>query len=581
MKQTFKLSWVLIALFALTVVSSCKKDDDDPKPEIIASFDWAQDATNQLQVTFTNNSQNATSYEWDFGDGSTSTDKDPVHVYASYGQYTVKLTAKGDGNPDVSTKNITIANSNALLQVLAGDSQKDWRLIRDVSTARYPLEVGQDDPWGIWWAYGLGEALAVRPCMLNDTWTFKTTGELVYDDGGNYWAEGSVYPDGANNTCAESTTMINKDGVDVSAWGSGTHQWEMTGDKLKLIGTGAFLGLSKVATSSEVTVPQPEVEYTIIKLEEGEKADTLIVQTSYMADVSGVPTPAHWRFVLVHYPNPADEPEIPQPKPAVSFTYVIDGGTVTFTNTTGEFGLATTYAWDFGDGATSAEKDPVHTYTSDGFYDVKLTATNANGSNEMVQSIFYSSQTATAELIAGAPWKIRMAEKTIFVGETLGASNWWFVPFADMQPGGAWACIMNDEFIFNADGTYEYKTNGDARNDGYKNQTAGCFTDAELAALDFPFLSATHTYTVETGTSGRPNIVLTNGPSQAAFLGFYKGYYGGENDGNATAPNGGNATNRYEVMGYVDMGTKEFLFVSVDLNGDAEGGSAWSVILER
>lgn len=579
MKQTFKLSWVLIALFALTVVSSCKKDDDDPKPEIIASFDFEQDQTNQLQVTFTNNSQNATSYEWDFGDGSSSTEKDPVHVYESYGQYTVKLTAKGDGNPDVSTKTITLANSNALLQVLAGDSQKEWRLIRDISTLRYPLEVGQDDPWGIWWYFGQADApLASRPCMLNDTWTFKTNGEVVYDDGGDYWAEGSVYPEGANNTCASSATMVNKDGVDVSAWGSGTHQWEMADGKLKLVGNGAFLGLSKIATSSEVAVPQPDVEYSIIKLEEGTTADTLIVQTSYLAD--GV-TPAHWRIVLVHYPNPADEPELPQPKPAVGFTYVIDGGTVTFTNTTDELGLATTYAWDFGDGGTSAEKNPVYTYAADGLYDVKLTATNANGFTETLQSIFYSTQTATAELISGAPWKIRLAEKTVFVGETIGASNWWSVPLADMQPGGAWACMMNDEFIFNTDGTYEYRTNGDARNDGYKGQAGGCYSDAELSALDFPFLSATHTYTVETGASGRANIVLTNGPSQAAFIGFYKGYYGGENNDQATAPNGGNLTNRYEVMGYVDMGDKEYLFVSVDLNGDAEGGASWSAILER
>ena len=41
----------------------------------------------------------------------------------------------------------------------------------------------------------------------------------------------------------------------------------------------------------------------------------------------------------------------------------------------------TAWLWDFGDGATSTQKDPVHTYTAAGTYTVKLTVTNVAGSN--------------------------------------------------------------------------------------------------------------------------------------------------------------------------------------------------------
>jgi PKD repeat protein len=40
-----------------------------------------------------------------------------------------------------------------------------------------------------------------------------------------------------------------------------------------------------------------------------------------------------------------------------------------------------TYAWDFGDGGTSTEQNPKHTYIRKGLYTVKLTVTNFYGSS--------------------------------------------------------------------------------------------------------------------------------------------------------------------------------------------------------
>lgn len=46
-----------------------------------------------LMMDFTNNSQNATSYLWDFGDGNTSTAFEPTHTYLTTGVYNVCLSA--------------------------------------------------------------------------------------------------------------------------------------------------------------------------------------------------------------------------------------------------------------------------------------------------------------------------------------------------------------------------------------------------------------------------------------------------------------------------------------------------------
>lgn len=68
-----------------------------------------------------------------------------------------------------------------------------------------------------------------------------------------------------------------------------------------------------------------------------------------------------------------------QPAPVPSFTTYQNLMNVLFTNTS-QYG--TTYSWDFGDGATSTQVNPSHTYALPGGYYITLTATNPNGSNE-------------------------------------------------------------------------------------------------------------------------------------------------------------------------------------------------------
>jgi PKD repeat protein len=58
-------------------------------------------------TSFTNTSVNATSYEWDFGDGATSTATSPTHSYAASGTYNVKLRAFVNG-VNTCTDSVTV-----------------------------------------------------------------------------------------------------------------------------------------------------------------------------------------------------------------------------------------------------------------------------------------------------------------------------------------------------------------------------------------------------------------------------------------------------------------------------------------
>lgn len=585
MKKILILSTALLLVVLLAFMNSCKKDEEEA--DVIASFTYVVDVNDFTKVVFTNESQNAATYSWDFDDGSAvSTEVNPTHIFPGDGVYSVKLTATSSsgGKTDTYTKDVVVSDPNVLLTKLAGTDSKTWKLLRDVSTNQYPLEVGPPAHNEIWWALGKNEALGVRPCMLNDEWTFVRDGSMVFDDKGDYWAEGSIYPDGSNNGCfSSSDPMINKDGADVSAWKSGTHTFELVdgGQKLKLVGLGAFIGLQKVATDKEVIVPQDNITFNVISLYDGE-VDTLIVEAA-MKDDQGTQT-AYWRFVLMHYDDPSAEPPIPGPPPVASFTYVLDGLTVTFTNTSTN---GDTYLWDFGDGNTSTEENPVHTYADNGLYTVTLTASNPNG--ESSYSVSIATSVLTEDVLTAGPWKIQVSDHSIYVGPGMGSDGWWICPLANLDgtligTPDDWSCMADDEFIFTAGGGYEYKTNGSSRNDGYMGSPNGCWSDAEIAASPgAPFGSCnTHTFAFTPAAGGERAIIeLTNGPGFAAFIGFMKGYYGGENISNTNPPNGGFSTNRYEVMAYGEINGKEVLVVTVDISADHSGTAAWTMTLER
>lgn len=58
---------------------------------LIADFSTYTDGNLQSGVSFYNNSLNADRYEWNFGDGNTSTEIEPIHNYAYEGLYTIQL----------------------------------------------------------------------------------------------------------------------------------------------------------------------------------------------------------------------------------------------------------------------------------------------------------------------------------------------------------------------------------------------------------------------------------------------------------------------------------------------------------
>jgi uncharacterized membrane protein len=140
MKKQNLVLLTLISFFAIaTIFTSCKTDEDPPAITGEALFSY--NSVGKL-VTFTNESTitGTVTYLWEFGDGETSTETNPVHTYELKGEYTVTMTATDQNGKTypVSTK-VKVDKETRIS--LTDDSFDDWN---DVVGDRYVVKVGDN-----------------------------------------------------------------------------------------------------------------------------------------------------------------------------------------------------------------------------------------------------------------------------------------------------------------------------------------------------------------------------------------------------------------------------------------------------
>jgi PKD repeat protein len=115
-----------------------------------------------LVVQFTGTSTgHVSSRLWDFGDGTTSTEQNPVHTYTfrDAGDFTVSLSVTGLGGTDTETKTKYIHLNTPPIRVNIGMSKND--VFRDWYEVTAVLTVANNDPTGL----PIGEA------TIEGTWS--------------------------------------------------------------------------------------------------------------------------------------------------------------------------------------------------------------------------------------------------------------------------------------------------------------------------------------------------------------------------------------------------------------------------
>ena len=375
-----------------------------PTPISAFTFSAAPSCSLPEFISFNNTSTNATSYVWDFGDGSpTSSTTAPLHSYAANGNYTVTLYA---------------TNSCGV----------------DTLVGTQPVQVSGGAPTAPSAAICSGQSASLTATGSNVNWFSDAGGNNIIQSGNNVYNSGPVYSTttvyiasvvspnpvsagpatdvtlgtaindntnglrGLNFNCTVAQTLNS---VVVNATGAGSRLFILEDGSGNIIdsatiylsngqqtvplgffvpvGTNLLLAIDGVANlmrnSTGATYP-----YT--------SGDATVTITGNNAAASG----RYYYF----YDWQLQQPVCTSPIVPVSIYVLGTGGytfaasgtgspTVSFTPaTTG----ATSYTWDFGDGSpVSTATSPSHTYAASGTYTVQLIVSNGSCADTVTQKV--------------------------------------------------------------------------------------------------------------------------------------------------------------------------------------------------
>ncbi|MCW3127298.1 MAG: Peptidase family protein [Bacteroidetes bacterium] len=349
---------------------------------------------------FTNTSQFASHYVWDFGDGSIlSTDTSPVHTYSSYGTYPVKLVVTGSCGTDsvIRTQYITVSDitpSASGTSVCNGNSATLTASLQGTSAAWFATATG-------------GAAIDTNAIFQTPAVTATTTYYLEAQIQGQTQHAGpatDAFGTGGNfaNTNGHSVLFDCHRpqvlrSVDVYAQGAGVRTISLLdtyGDVIDSASINVPAGHSTVTLNWDLPMEnnlQLNASNTI-NLYRNQSGATY---PYYSADSSVVLTgsdagPAYYYFF---YNWQLQAPACVSTRIPVQVSVL--NGSANFTALANSLSVdfapvvtsGVTYQWSFGDGNTSTDQHPNHTYTASGTYTVQLIESNGSCTDTLTQQV--------------------------------------------------------------------------------------------------------------------------------------------------------------------------------------------------
>ncbi|NNF36836.1 MAG: PKD domain-containing protein [Saprospiraceae bacterium] len=409
-------------------VTNNEGSDDITKSNIVVIYDQpVADFTYQVtgqEVSFTNNSIDATDYMWDFGNGQTSTLPNPVIDYGENGSFTVSLTASNNcdsdeasqivvtgGPPNVnftySATDVCVGESITFTDASSGNptswlwgfeggspssSTQESQVVQYITPGQFNVsltasnDIGQDSGT-------LNDLITVSGSPEAD-FSFEVNGNEVIFENLSLNATDYIWSFGNNQSSTVDNPVVNYD--------------EPGSYNVRLIASSECGNDDIIKVVVVGTLPVVNLTYSA--------TDVCVGESITFTDVSsGNPTSRLWTFEGGSPSTSTQETQVVQyltqgqydvsltvsnasgedseflnelisvtSPPIADFDFQVDGNEVTFNNLSIN---ATEFIWSFGNNQSSTISNPVTSYDGPGSYNVRLIASNDCSDDEIIKTI--------------------------------------------------------------------------------------------------------------------------------------------------------------------------------------------------
>ncbi|MCU0463564.1 MAG: PKD domain-containing protein [Anaerolineae bacterium] len=300
----------------------------DTTPAPTAGFTFT---ASELAVAFQDLSVGATEWVWDFGDGNGSTEQNPRHAYGAAGDYNVTLTVRNAGGENTANQNVSVREA-----LPPAPTAGFTFTVTDLSVAFQDLSTGATE----WlWDFGDGNTSADQ----NPTHVYAAANE--------YNVTLTVRNAGGENTTNQTVSV--REALPPAPTAGFTFTVTDLSVAFQDLSTGAtewawdFGDGSTSADQNPTHVYAAANNYNVTLTVRNAGGESTTNQTVSVSEAAVAPT--------------------------ADFTFEATELSVAFTDTSSE-GIES-WAWDFGDGNTSADQNPTHVYAEANTYRVTLTVT--------------------------------------------------------------------------------------------------------------------------------------------------------------------------------------------------------------
>ncbi len=388
---------LIISVLTSIIIVSCFIPDVNGQPVANFSVD-VNTGCSPLTVTFTNNSTNASSYFWIYGDGYNSNATNTVHTYTLGNEYTVKLIAITAMEQDTAYATITVTQTvpaTFTTPIPPDVCANEWIDFKWNLTFKNNLE-------SVKWDFGDGR-------ISNDMATYPMTHR--YSANGSYNVTYITYNQGCNDT---SITPITVSGP--------IAEYSITPDSACIDETVTFTVTNSTDVNQyrwytgEGTIPSDWIV-----------GDNKPFQHQYFStnpkdvilELEGTTTNCSLTDKVYIFPVVAGiESDVPCAYTPIFFNDASEGSNLT-------------HFWDFGDGTTSTDRSLFHTFSSEAEFLVTHVIKNPKGCTDTIVDTIYTYTPPILELVDTA-WYICRGDSaqlsasggdSIFWSPNFGLSN--------------------------------------------------------------------------------------------------------------------------------------------------------------